>query len=621
MLEVFNHTVRGASHTRHDIPCQDHSGSYPDDDSSGRFQIATIADGHGDQTCVRSKQGSRFAVDSANDALKELAHVALEGGGFEDAGFGDLVNATTGGFTMRNLCKRIVSLWHERVKEDLEENPLSEREMDDAGDAVGDEYRWGIGLNRAYGTTLIACLICDGKALFVHQGDGRCDVFHKNGAVDQPVPWDDRCFDVFTTSMCDGDAAVKMRTWVIDLSVDPLVAVFMGSDGIEDSFVDMEGTHCFYRRLAGSLVELGTGDDLDEFLENHLSELSESGSADDVSVAGIVDREGIGPLLPSFDQMIHAYELNDKISEIDTRLLSMERKHGILAEKVEKLKNSVEQGKSKRKGIIENIERRKSENDRDQQKLEKLDEQEKELDAAISEFEKYDAEYRRYHDEYRRLDSRLEELRKELRSKAEAERRAATGGEQLVGDDTEHPNDSAKPMRTNDPDTTTSDGVAREADGTPEHPAANSSDDPLHNQYGAYEGGLGEAGIERDQKPKKGDASACSESKDTAREGEERDGDGDPAAPEVVVASRKPDGVSCKPDGKSHASDPIKTEIDVRDESPADGGGAVTDLGDEPVGGNGSECFSQQAETLVISKKDPLAGVSAEGMVTPDTKI
>ena len=81
---------------------------------------------------------------------------------------------------MRNLCKRIVSLWHERVKENLAKEPLSECEMDDAGDAIGKEYRQGIGHERAYGTTLIACLICDGKALFVHQGDGRCDVFHKD---------------------------------------------------------------------------------------------------------------------------------------------------------------------------------------------------------------------------------------------------------------------------------------------------------------------------------------------------------------------------------------------------------------------------------------------------------
>lgn len=47
----------------------------------------------------------------------------------------------------------------------------------------------------------------------------------------------------------------------------------------------------------------------------------------------------------------------------------------------------------------------------------------------------------------------------------------------------------------------------------------------------------------------------------------------------------------------------------------------MTDSGDEPVGGNGSEYFSQQAETLVILGKNPLARVSAEGMVTPGTKI
>ena len=34
------------------------------------------------------------------------------------------------------------------------------------------------------------------------------------------------------------------------MTKNPIAACFMGSDGIEDSYKNMEGTHCFYRRIS-----------------------------------------------------------------------------------------------------------------------------------------------------------------------------------------------------------------------------------------------------------------------------------------------------------------------------------------------------------------------------------
>lgn len=352
MLEVFNKTVRGASHVSRDLPCQDWSISRSA--SRGTWQFVSVADGHGDPTCTRSDRGSRAAVDAAIRAFDELMRFAFDRGGFASVRTGywmarengrhairtmadELRGGTPGGEVMRALAERIVGLWYDDVTRAAADNPFSPEELVLMG-LTPEEVaaRPDVGIH-AYGTTLMCCLVFDGKALLVQQGDGRCDVFFADGHVEQPIPWDDRCYDVYTTSLCDDDAARRVRTWVIDLQETPVAAIFMGTDGIEDSFATMEGTHCFYRKLAGTVTELGVGPELDEFLAGYLESLSSKGSADDMSVAGVVDLARLESLMPVFDQAVEAYDKELELERLERILQSKERKRDALEQRREEL--------------------------------------------------------------------------------------------------------------------------------------------------------------------------------------------------------------------------------------------------------------------------------------------
>ena len=63
--------------------------------------------------------------------------------------------------------------------------------------------------------------------ILIQQGDGRCDVFYKDGSVDQPIPWDERCKGSTTTSMCDTDAFASIRSAVIDTEERGVVACYI----------------------------------------------------------------------------------------------------------------------------------------------------------------------------------------------------------------------------------------------------------------------------------------------------------------------------------------------------------------------------------------------------------
>lgn len=335
---TFHKTVRGHLHITKEIPCEDYSLSYSDGD--GRFHIAVVADGHGDPACTRSADGSKFVAEIALECLKDFAHAAfLPDSAQFILDFAE--NVKTPKYQdrlVRQLMNVIISRWYQRVQEDLEANPLTEEELEIANKSfnMGEVYRRGERLEHVYGTTLIAALcIREDYLILIQQGDGRCDVFYEDGHVEQPIPWDDRCFENICTSMCDEDVVPSIRYHVVDLTAQPVMACYMGSDGVEDSYRDMEGTHTFYRELSCKAVELGNVEAIEAHLEAMLPSFSESGSGDDVSVAAIVDLEKLKPFVPSFEALSQRYALEDSKLFYESKLASMTRKRGILKRRME----------------------------------------------------------------------------------------------------------------------------------------------------------------------------------------------------------------------------------------------------------------------------------------------
>lgn len=355
--DTFHRTVRGYLHVMKEIPCEDYSDSYSEE--SGRFHIAAVADGHGDSSCMRSATGSRAAVEIARECLKEFAHHVIGDHGVESSRSlcEELAMAKYRERVLKQLTNTIISRWFSFVKEDISENPLSEDELGMAGE-YEETYRRGERLEHVYGTTLLAALMLPEYLILIQQGDGHCDVFYEDG-VEQPIPWDDRCFENMTTSMCDEDVVTGIRSCVIELKGRNVIACYLGSDGVEDSFRNMEGTHMFYRGLTCSLIEMGQAR-FGDYLKEMLPDFSRQGSGDDVSISGIVDMEKIGSKVPRFKREIRKYELNEALERCRNRQISMDRKHGILyrrkeeARKVLKMKqDSCQAGQQELNSIME----------------------------------------------------------------------------------------------------------------------------------------------------------------------------------------------------------------------------------------------------------------------------
>lgn len=340
MFHTFHLSVQGSIHIQKGLCCEDASLSLSD--PQNRYHILAVADGHGDPTCVRSQLGSLAAVSIAVESLQEFAesmrcHPANTG----EPSWEDFVaNPRYRQSAIRRLSNSILYRWSQTIQTNLRNHPLTDAEYEKAGEQ-GERYRKGENQEHIYGTTLIGGLLLPPFLILLQQGDGRCDVFYSDGSVDQPIPWDARCHENQATSLCDIDAADSVRSCVIDMRKKDVIACLMGSDGVEDSFFDMEGTHTFYRELISELCDKYPEAFL-RYLKERLPELSRLGSGDDISVAGLVNIKEAQKFVDSFRRQIKAYQLNDSLKMCEERLHSMERKHNFLHRKVQELTSKLQ---------------------------------------------------------------------------------------------------------------------------------------------------------------------------------------------------------------------------------------------------------------------------------------
>ena len=269
--------------------------------------------------------------------------------------------------TVRRLTDTILAGWHDRVSEDYNNNPPT---IDEMGESAV-EYQNGKNPTHIYGTTLIAALRIPQCLILLQQGDGRCDVFYEDGSVDQPIPWDSRCEDTTTTSLCDEDAADSFRSSVINLNEKAVIACYLGCDGVEDAYRDtyeglggshtlMGGVHSFYKYLTCQLVQRGQEDFqswLPEFLPKFSKDgiFSRSGSGDDVSVSGIVDLDKVALHEEEYEYDIKLYALEEDLFWKEDELRGKARKHGILKNRFDDAQLALVNAKTEQNDLEETL--------------------------------------------------------------------------------------------------------------------------------------------------------------------------------------------------------------------------------------------------------------------------
>lgn len=349
---VFNKTVQGHSHITKNIQCEDSSISFKDENNL--YYIFAISDGHGDKTCFRSDKGSKFATEVTYECLKEFSDYYVQN---PDELYKRLENVEEQKQTIKQLTDTLICRWNERIEEDIQQNTISEQEIDTfcKDNVTAKEiYLKGERLNHIYGATLIAGLKILNYLILIQQGDGRCILFDENGDVSQPIPWDNRCESNVTTSMCDNDVFTSIRHKIIDLDPNPISACFVCSDGIEDSFIGMEGTYSFFRKECMDIIH--NSKIFEEELPQTLSYTSANGSGDDMSVAGIVNTEAITQLMSFFESKNKKYDLYNEQQKIKKLIDSKTRKHDILIKQKEEIDEGFNNISRGIQDLINNIE-------------------------------------------------------------------------------------------------------------------------------------------------------------------------------------------------------------------------------------------------------------------------
>lgn len=276
-LQAFNLSSQGASHIKKNKECQDSSESYFDEQCA----IAVVCDGHGGDDYVRSAYGSSFASKIAKDSILNFIQNVDED---ELSRHHDKL--------IHNLEASIISKWSEAVHQHCSQNPFTDAEIAVISDRAKRKYLQENRIESAYGTTLIAVAVTNRYWFGIHIGDGKCVAVSPESKFVQPIPWDERCFLNSTTSICDSDALERFRYFY---SAKLPVAVFVGSDGIDDCFGSNEQLNSLYKTVLYSFATTEFEEAISD-LKDYLPRLSAKGSGDDVSISAVIDLDRVGEI-------------------------------------------------------------------------------------------------------------------------------------------------------------------------------------------------------------------------------------------------------------------------------------------------------------------------------------
>lgn len=337
----FSATETGYNHIKAEPSkvCEDASGFYDD----AQMHICVVADGHGSDNYPRTDRGSKFAVDATIEQIKafvrKIYNPDSENSEKSEKESNELIEKLLNTkydetHLLKYLSRNILMKWREFVEKDVEENPFQESEMQNVSEKYKKRYMpEDISERRAekaYGCTLIAYVVTEKFSFGMQIGDGKCVVIDKDGTVSEPIPWDENCQMNVTTSICDSDASDEFRFFVTEETPS---AVFCGSDGIDDSYANVEEMYALYRSILKIFVEHGIEVGKSEIKE-YLPVLTKRGSGDDVSIALIMDIQRVTELTPVFTVQTELFNLENELKEKQHTAAVNEEKEKALTSKL-----------------------------------------------------------------------------------------------------------------------------------------------------------------------------------------------------------------------------------------------------------------------------------------------
>ena len=362
----FDVSVVGKSHETSKLPCQDFGLSIKKDE----VYVAIACDGHGSKSYVRSHIGSEIAaevayekimtfvksVDPMNFLHQKAAVTAMpiENPLIDKSGrnvdvkdlsesqqeivkqniqyIKSIESIPEQENLFRDFFDDINETWKSRITENIEKRPFTQAEKEALGnrDVV-----------KAYGTTLLAFVRTPLYWFSFQIGDGKILCADRNFQWKEPVSWDYSCFLNLTTSLCDNNPIRKFR-YAFDGTGNFPIAVTVASDGIDDTFTTQDSLHNFYSLLLCNFHEQGVNKTL-KSLELYLPKLSEKGSRDDMTIAGIVDLDALERGVEIFDINSRGNDIAKKRSSIVNEIKHLENQFKSLQEQLKEFNNKIEE--------------------------------------------------------------------------------------------------------------------------------------------------------------------------------------------------------------------------------------------------------------------------------------
>jgi hypothetical protein len=241
--------------------------------------VVAVADGHGSKDSFRSDVGARLATDIAATFALDL---------LDDEAF----TPSTGAFETahRVLVPQILDSWRSSVRAHVAEHPVRDDELAQTSRGAA-----GAGADplRAYGATLLLCVLADDVGLFVQLGDGDIVTLDRGGSVSTPVPDDPALIANETTSLCQADAEAHVRTAVVDLDDASTRQVILATDGYGNSFADATWRQDVSLDFARHVADRGFAW-IAEQLPEWLGESAEA-AGDDVTLVIVAATDGSVP--------------------------------------------------------------------------------------------------------------------------------------------------------------------------------------------------------------------------------------------------------------------------------------------------------------------------------------
>jgi serine/threonine protein phosphatase PrpC len=269
----FKAKCQGFSHKASDTPtpCQD-AVAYKYGEG---FAICAAADGHGSEKYFRSGNGAEIAVKIAVEAVKTFLNSRMV---LSEENFNKL---------LKDLAAYIVSKWIDETRKHWDTTPCNDDEKTVFAKHYPNQNPLDKTLNvpRIYGTTLIVGAITEDFAFIIQCGDGAACIIPQDGNPNiPPVTIDENQIGGLANSISSLNCLTLFRYYYTD---EIPISMLLVSDGVWTSYGGNNGDD--FLRFCEKVLELYSRDydQAQGFLEDWLPQLSERGSQDDMSIAGV----------------------------------------------------------------------------------------------------------------------------------------------------------------------------------------------------------------------------------------------------------------------------------------------------------------------------------------------